>query len=263
MNNPSMSNANRSVRKRHSHGSDVIDLLDAIDRMGSIAAAAKQMDLSYRAARDAVETINNLAEKPVLICAAGGQPAGGYLTERGRDMVRTHRVFESGYRRLLSRIQAQMGDFESLDAVLGAMRMRTSARNQFRGTVKTIQSGSVSDNVVLDVGDGVEIVASITNEAVQELGLEPGRPAIALIKASSVMLSPDEAVRTSAHNRLTGVVSAVIAGQGSTEAKIQLAGGRVLTAVVTSEVLGDLDLAEGSSCCALFNATQVLIAVYG
>jgi molybdate transport system regulatory protein len=137
------------------------------------------------------------------------------------------------------------------------------SQRQLRGTVKAIRPASVSDDVVLDVGDGIEIVASITNEAVEDLRLEPGRPAVALIKASSIMLSPDEAVRTSAHNRLTGVVSAVIAGQVSTEAKIQLAGGRVLTAVVTSEALRELDLAEGSSCCALFNASQVVIAVHG
>lgn len=256
-------NANRTVRRPRSHRSERIELLDAIDRMGSISAAAKQLDLSCRAAWDAIETINNLAEKPVLICATGGQPAGGYLTERGREMVRTHRLLESGYRRLLSRIQAQVGDFESLNALLGAITMRTSARNQFRGTVKAIRPASVSDDVILDVGDGLEIVASITNEAVEDLRLEPGRPAIALIKASSVMLSPEEAVRTCAHNRLAGVVSAVIAGQGSTVAKIQLAGGRVLTAVVTGEALRELDLAEGSSCCALFNASQVLIAVHG
>jgi molybdopterin-binding protein len=67
------------------------------------------------------------------------------------------------------------------------------SQRQFRGTVKAIRPASVSDDVVLDVGDGIEIVASITNEAVEDLRLEPGRPAVALIKASSIMLSPDEA----------------------------------------------------------------------
>jgi molybdate transport system regulatory protein len=259
-----MRDMNRAIRTAHSHRNERIDLLEAIDRMGSISGAAKQLDLSYRFAWDAVDAINNLAEEPVLICASGGHPGGGsYLTERGREMVRMHRLLESGYQRLWAQIQAQVGDFDQLNALLKAITMKTSARNQFRGTVKTIRPASVSADVVLDIGDGLEIVASITNEAVEDLRLAPGRAAIALIKASFIMLSPDEPIRTSAHNRLAGVVSAVIAGGVNSEVNIQLAGERVLTAIVTGEALRELDLADGSCCCALVNASHVLIAVNG
>jgi molybdate transport system regulatory protein len=70
-------------------------------------------------------------------------------------------------------------------------------------------------------------------------------------------------MKTSAHNRLAGIVSAVIVGGVNSEVKIQLAGGRVLTAVVTCEALRELDLADGSCCSALVNASHVLIAVNG
>jgi molybdate transport system regulatory protein len=55
--------------------SERIDLLEAIDQVGSISRAAQRLKLSYKAAWDAVDAINNLAEKP-------GQPIGGSLRER-------------------------------------------------------------------------------------------------------------------------------------------------------------------------------------
>jgi molybdate transport system regulatory protein len=82
--------------------------------------------------------------------------------------------------------------------------MKISARNQLRGTVKTVHKGAVNADVILDIGDGLEIFANITNEAVEDLGLKPGRAAVALIKASFILLSPDPDIRISARNRLRG-----------------------------------------------------------
>ncbi len=62
-----------------------------------------------------------------------------------------------------------------------------SARNQLSGTVTSIDHGEAIANVVLDV-DGQRLVASITVEAVNELGLEPGSEIVAVIKASDVII---------------------------------------------------------------------------
>ncbi|MEJ1964553.1 MAG: LysR family transcriptional regulator [Gammaproteobacteria bacterium] len=80
-------------------GSTRIDLLESIQRAGSITAAAKEIGLSYKTAWDAVDSMNNLAERPLLIRAPGGPHGGGsYLTEHGREVVRLYRLMESGYR---------------------------------------------------------------------------------------------------------------------------------------------------------------------
>jgi molybdate transport system regulatory protein len=139
--------------------------------------------------------------------------------------------------------------------------MRISARNQFRGVVKSVHQGAVNSDVVLEIGDGLEIFANLTNEAVADLRLVPGRPATAVIKSSFVLLSPDPQVRISARNRLTGIVCAVIPGAVNCEVKIQLAGARVLTAIVTTDALNELQLLTGGSCTALIKASHVLIAV--
>ena len=68
--------------------------------------------------------------------------------------------------------------------------MKLSARNPLAGTVVKITRGEAIANVVLDVG-GQRIVASITAEAVDELGLKEGSSATAVIKASDVMIGID------------------------------------------------------------------------
>ena len=66
--------------------------------------------------------------------------------------------------------------------------MKLSARNQLSGTVTGINKGEAIANVELDVA-GQRLVASITVEAVQELGLQPGAEIVAVIKASDVMIA--------------------------------------------------------------------------
>jgi molybdopterin-binding protein len=68
--------------------------------------------------------------------------------------------------------------------------MKLSARNQLAGKVVTIRRGEAIANVELEVA-GMRLVASITVEAVDELGLQEGRDVVAVIKASDVMLGVD------------------------------------------------------------------------
>ena len=68
--------------------------------------------------------------------------------------------------------------------------MKLSARNQLSGTVKSINQGEAIANVVLDVA-GQRLVASITVEAAEELGLSEGSQVTAVIKASDVIIATD------------------------------------------------------------------------
>ena len=69
--------------------------------------------------------------------------------------------------------------------------MKLSARNQLAGTVRSINRGEAIANIELDVS-GQRLVASITVEAADELGLEPGREVTAVIKASDVLVAVDD-----------------------------------------------------------------------
>ena len=67
--------------------------------------------------------------------------------------------------------------------------MKLSARNQIKGKIVEVQKGATTAHVRIDIGNGVIITSSITNEAVDDLGLAVGDDAIAVIKASDVMVA--------------------------------------------------------------------------
>jgi molybdate transport system regulatory protein len=66
---------------------------------------------------------------------------------------------------------------------------RLSARNQFPGTVVKVTKGAVNGHVALRLADGNILIASITNEAIEELELKEGAPALGVVKATDVMVS--------------------------------------------------------------------------
>lgn len=67
--------------------------------------------------------------------------------------------------------------------------MKLSARNQLKGKVVEFHKGTTTAHVVVDLGHGVKVTSSITNEAVDDLGLKAGDSVAAVIKASDVMIS--------------------------------------------------------------------------
>ena len=70
----------------------------------------------------------------------------------------------------------------------GDSNIRFSARNQFAGTVKSVNKGAVNSDISIELAGGSVVHAVVTNDAVLELGLKAGSPATALIKASHVVL---------------------------------------------------------------------------
>jgi molybdopterin-binding protein len=66
--------------------------------------------------------------------------------------------------------------------------MKLSARNQFKGKIVSVNKGMTTAHVRVDIGGGVVITSSITNEAVDDLALKPGDEAWAVVKASDVMI---------------------------------------------------------------------------
>ncbi len=67
--------------------------------------------------------------------------------------------------------------------------MKLSARNQIKGKVIAVEKGQTTAHVRIDIGGGNVVTSSITNEAVDDLGLKVGDDAIAVIKASDVMVA--------------------------------------------------------------------------
>jgi molybdopterin-binding protein len=69
--------------------------------------------------------------------------------------------------------------------------VKLSARNILKGTVKQVTPGAVDSEVIIELSPGVEIVSIITKKSAETLGLKPGRPAYAVVKASNVIIGVD------------------------------------------------------------------------
>jgi molybdate transport system regulatory protein len=140
--------------------------------------------------------------------------------------------------------------------------MKTSARNLFRGVVESVSEGAVNGEVCLRISPEIVLVAIVSSGSLVELDLVPGRPAVALISASSVILAVDaEGLRTSARNLLTGTVVHHEVGAVNDEVMLELAPGKQLTAVVTRESARQLGLGIGMTVQAMIKASQVILAV--
>jgi molybdopterin-binding protein len=70
--------------------------------------------------------------------------------------------------------------------------MPISARNQFPGTVRSVRHGAVMSEIVIDIGGGMEIVSLISTSSAKRLRLRKGSPAVAVIKATEVIVSTED-----------------------------------------------------------------------
>ncbi|MCK6392713.1 TOBE domain-containing protein [Zoogloea sp.] len=249
-------------------GDTRIRLLEAIDRYGSISQAAKAVPLSYKAAWDAVDAMNNLAEAPLVERSVGGKHGGGTsLTDYGRRVIAMYRAVEQEYQQAIDRLSSRLGEggetnVRQFQTLLRRMSMRTSARNQFVGTVSGLREGEVSFEVRVRLDDANEVVAVITRASAENLELGIGSEVHAFVKAPSVLIITDPQTRTTARNHLWGEVTAIHEGPVSSEVTITLPSGRNITSVVTHDSIGILDLQVGSMACAVFQATSVILAVF-
>jgi molybdopterin-binding protein len=69
--------------------------------------------------------------------------------------------------------------------------MKISARNVIRGRVVAIHEGAINSEVLIDIGGGTQLVSVITKTSVKALGLEPGKDALAIIKASNILVATE------------------------------------------------------------------------
>jgi molybdate transport system regulatory protein len=139
--------------------------------------------------------------------------------------------------------------------------MKVSTRNVFPGTITKVVKGAVNAEVHLATKGGDEIIASITNASVDHLGLEEGTSAMALVKASWVILGKDVKGKLSTRNLFTGTIAQVTPGAVNSEVTIKLSSGTSLTAIVTNTSVQNLKLAAGGEASAAFKASSVIIAV--
>ena len=237
-------------------------LLQALDQTGSINRAARTAGLSYKGAWLLLENACNLANEPLLHTATGGAGGGGTtLTDAAHGLLEAWQSLQSEHRDFLRLQEQRLAHLPALNGLLRRLSMKTTARNQFAGTVKAVQVGPVSAEVTIALKAGGEIAAAMTSGAAERLKLKKGKEALAIIKSSAIVLVTDFAGwQLSARNQLAGTVSRIEKGAVSSLVVLTLPGGVSLTASVTNEGVEGLGLAVGSPATAVFKAYAVMVA---
>ncbi len=235
-----------------------IALLQHVAEQGSITRAAKSAGLSYKAAWDAIDELNNLANAPLVERAVGGKGGGGaHLSAEGERVLRLYLKLQA----LQAQVLEAAEEASDLD-LLGRLMLRTSARNQLRGTVSAITAQGGNDLIHLDVGAGLQIDAQITHESTVDLELRPGTEVVALMKAGWLTLSSPASPVPPQHNVLQGAISR--AGQvenGCQEVRVRIANGQTLCAMVAADSSLDFDSTMGSAVVVAFSPSNVLIGI--
>jgi molybdate transport system regulatory protein len=234
-------------------------LLAAIAEHGSIASAARAIGLSYKGAWEAVQALNNLFDHPLVDAKQGGAAT---VTPAGHLVLKAYGAIEQELVALLEKLDRAVAGAGLGSDIAWRMRMRTSARNMLRGKVLSVADGAVNAEVILDIGNGLTVTAIVTRESVVELDLAPGREALALIKASFVILVAGAGeVRSSARNRYVGTVIEHQPGAVSDEIALDIGGGKTIVATVTHESGESLGFRLGDKAQALIKASHVILAV--
>lgn len=248
-----------------------IRLLEAIDRCGSLNRAAREVPLSYKAAWEALDTMNRLAPEPLVERLTGGRGGGGTrLTDYARQLVRLHRAMESSQQDILDRIGPVPDDVDAptLRGLIRRLGMRSSARNQFATRVTALSERGGLVDVRLQLGDaeaaasGPTLLATITPESAELLGLAPGREVWALVKAPAVRLVAPPARRPPpGRNQLAGRVVQLRPGTTRTAVTLDLGGGEALHAAVPAQAAAALQ--PGDAAWAVFDGDQVVLLTFG
>lgn len=243
-----------------------IALLEAVGREGSIAAAARASGLSYKAAWDALDAMQNLVSEPLLEKTSGGKGGGGAQLSPGAvKLIETYHRLQSGLAQMLSEAA---GDLKTIglssSGLLQGFMMRTSARNIFSGHIEKITGNALLADVAVRISSQILIHAEITRKSVETLGLVAGRHAAALVKAPFVDVWPidKQASDHATDNQVFGVIRNFFTDGTTAEIIIDIDEGKTLAATMAQSLAQKRGLADDQQVLATFAARHVIIATH-
>ena len=248
-------------------GGTRIRLLECVEKHGSISKAAQEVPISYKAAWDAIDEMNNIATHPLVARSVGGRKGGGtMLTDYGRQVIALYRALEGEYQVAFDGLINAMHspaitDVSQFKQLLRRMSMKSSVRNQFAGNIESLKRGPIDCEVRIKLDDTNEIVAVITHESAENMSLEIGTDVHALVASSAIMLIKDADVRTSARNHWRGTVMRIHEGPVNSEVILNVGNEKTISAVITRDSVEQLELAEGDEACAIFKASAVILCL--
>jgi len=201
-----------------------LDVLRRVAAGSSISQAAREVGVSYKAAWQAIDTLTNLSGQVLVDRSVGGSGGGGArITAQGLQLLALADALAQARAAVLAR-------FDSQPLAAASLGLQTSMRNQLACRVTSCMGDAADEptvRVTVQTPGAATLVASITRESADLLGLVPGVPVLVLCKATAVdMLAgegPVDGLPSSAV--LTGRVARVSPGRTRDEVVLALPGG--------------------------------------
>ena len=241
-------------------GKGRIELLEQIERLGSISAAAKAMKTNYKAAWDAVNEMNNLSDAPIVERETGGKGGGGtVLTEQGRGAIALFHELEALQQHFWASVETVGSDPKRLKQFAKRLTLHTSARNQLLAQVEKAEASGLGAEVFLRLSGGEAVRVNITRRSLETMQIRPGMELFIILKSSWVRLcAGEEAPRG---NRLPCRLEKVERDGADIEVTAALSGTNTLTIALSPEAFESLGLNEGDRAIACFEPSDALLAV--
>ena len=237
-----------------------IELLFAIKREGSISKAAKRVPMSYKAAWDAVDTMNTLSHKPIVSKETGGKGGGGtYLTLYGENLIKTYTVLKKEQKRFLEILNSVTDIDTGTLKTIGRLAMKISARNQLTGIIEHIERGDVNTQIFVKLKSGFTVISIITNNAIEMLNLKIDEEVTTIFKSSSVLISKDSKLQISVRNQFQGIIETINEGEVNAEVVINLGFSEKIASIITAHSIHSLALKVGDKVSAVIKARDVMI----
>lgn len=191
-------------------GAGRIELLERIDKTGSINAAAKEMKMSYKAAWERINGMNTLADQPLIERLTGGKGGGGTkLTPYAHELIATFHRFNELHRQFIDRFAEAGDDPERLARILSRTFLTTSARNQLPATLLSIEEHGLNGILTLSLTGSHTIQSVITMKSIRNMGLSVGCDLYAIIKSSDVSIVSTPPKNNESLNVLKGTISGI------------------------------------------------------
>lgn len=237
-----------------------IALLSAIQKTGSINKASKEVPLSYKAAWEAIEDMNNLSNTPIVTRETGGAGGGGTkLTEYGENLLNIYNILKLEQKKFLENLNRITNIDSGTLKTIRRLSMQISARNQLVAVIEDINIGAVNAELTLRLKSGKKLISIITKNSVSNLDLEKDDEIVALIKSSNVLLSTQKDLKISARNQLNGKIESINSSGINSEVLIDIGNGDKVVTILTTQSLKNLALEVGLEVDAIIKSSDIMI----
>lgn len=233
-----------------------VELLSAIEKLGSISLSSKSVNMSYEISFNTLITINNLCPSAVVEISSDLDKAN--LSIYGKNLLLSYMLVQKEYQRFLeSSKEINKFDIDFFKSIQ-RIAMQISARNQIQGNIEHIEKRKINSSIFINLKSGYDIVSNITNSSLHSLKLRNNDSVVILFKSSSVILSKESSFDIAIKNKLQGKIIKIIIEEVDSEIILDI-GEDIIVAAITTEEVKSMNLKIGDRLNAFIKPSDIMI----